>query len=199
MPAFLIFFFLVGIPALEIALFIQIGGEIGVWGTLGAIVLTALIGTALVRAQGLRVVSELQEETQAGRTPVAALAKGACLLVAGLLLVTPGFFTDAIGFALLLPPVQELLFKSLIAKILNGSAQRGFGRGFTHRNPRPGAGSGHHAGPHNSPHNRPGAGPIVDGDYEVVSPDGGKNRGDTDNPQQQIEEIPEERSRKEGT
>lgn len=147
MHALLIFGLFIGIPALEIALFIQIGGEIGVWATLGAIILTAIIGTALVRAQGLRVIAELQEETQAGRTPVAALAKGACLLVAGLLLLTPGFFTDAIGFALLAPPVQAALFQSLISKLVTRGT-------FYTKNP-----------------SKAEAGPIVDGDYEVVSPD----------------------------
>ena len=103
MSALILFLLFVGIPVAEIALFIQIGDVIGLWPTLGTIVLTALVGTALVRAQGIAVLGRIQAETQQGHLPVGELISGACLVVAGLLLVTPGFLTDFLGFCLLIP------------------------------------------------------------------------------------------------
>ena len=89
MIGLIIFLLLFGVPIAEIALFIQVGDLIGLWPTLGTIVLTALAGTALVRAQGIGILTRIQAETQAGRLPVGELISGACLVVAGLLLLTP--------------------------------------------------------------------------------------------------------------
>ena len=105
----LIFIILVITPIIEIAVFIQVGGLIGLWPTLAAIVLTALIGTALLRQQGLATLARAQQEMAAQRVPVRELFHGICLLLAGALLLTPGFVTDAAGFALLIPPVREAI------------------------------------------------------------------------------------------
>ena len=99
----LIFLILIITPIVEIAVFIQVGGLIGLWPTLAAIVLTALIGTALLRQQGLATLARAQREMAAQRLPVRELFDGICLLLAGALLLTPGFVTDAIGGALLMP------------------------------------------------------------------------------------------------
>jgi len=97
------------IPALELWLLITVGGEIGTWEVLGLILLTGVVGWSLVKQQGLATVRRIREETEKGRIPAAEMVAGLCLVAAGLLLVTPGFLTDAVGFALLAPPVRRLL------------------------------------------------------------------------------------------
>lgn len=99
----------IGIPIIEIALFIQVGSLIGLLPTLGVVVLTAVIGTALLRRQGLAVLSQARSDMDSGRIPVDSVVDGAFLLIAGAFLLTPGFFTDAVGFALLVPMVRSAL------------------------------------------------------------------------------------------
>jgi UPF0716 protein FxsA len=104
MPLFLIF---VLVPIVEIALFIQVGGWIGLWPTLGIVVATAFAGTILVRTQGVGTLRRLRANLEAGRDPMGPIAHGALILVAGVLLLTPGFFTDAVALALMVPAVRR--------------------------------------------------------------------------------------------
>lgn len=106
-----LFLILVGVPIIEIGLFIQLGGFLGLWPTLGTVVLTALIGSLLLRTQGLSTLEELKRTAETGQSPAGPMANGALILVAGLLLLTPGFFTDSIGFLLMVPPIRTLLIK----------------------------------------------------------------------------------------
>ncbi len=106
-----LFLILVGVPIIEIGLFIQLGGFLGLWPTLAIVVATALLGSALLRTQGLSTLEELKRTTETGQSPAGPLANGALILVAGLLLLTPGFFTDSIGFLLMVPPFRMLLIK----------------------------------------------------------------------------------------
>jgi len=99
------------VPLIEIALFIQVGGLIGLWATLAIVVLTAVVGTLLVRSQGARALNDLRRSFSELRDPGEALAHGAMILFSGALLLTPGFFTDAVGFALLAPPVRMAVFQ----------------------------------------------------------------------------------------
>lgn len=108
MPLFLLF---VAVPIIEIALFIEVGGLIGLWPTLAIIILTAFVGTVLVRTQGIQTLRQLQRNLSEGRDPVSPIAHGALILVAGVLLLTPGFFTDAAGLLLLVPPVRLALIR----------------------------------------------------------------------------------------
>ncbi|WP_424930318.1 FxsA family protein [Amaricoccus tamworthensis] len=96
----------IGVPILEIALFIQVGGAIGLWPTLLIVILTAIIGTTLMRIQGMQALTKLQRSLESGQDPVGPIAHGALILVSGILLLTPGFFTDATGFLLLIPAVR---------------------------------------------------------------------------------------------
>lgn len=105
-----LFLLFVTIPIVEIALFIQVGGAIGLWPTLLIVVLTAILGTILVRAQGLAALSNIRSNLNELQDPTESLAHGAMILASGLLLLTPGFFTDGVGFALLVPPVRLALF-----------------------------------------------------------------------------------------
>lgn len=105
------------VPLVEIALFIQVGGWIGLWPTLGIVVVTAMIGTMLVRQQGVRAIAELRGSINALRDPTEPLAHGAMILFAGALLLTPGFFTDACGLALLVPPVRAAVYRWVRARV----------------------------------------------------------------------------------
>jgi UPF0716 protein FxsA len=97
------------VPAIELALLIEIGSRIGTLATLGLIVVTGIAGAALARSQGLRALRQLQRELQAGHLPANPLVDGAIILVAGALLLTPGFLTDVVGFLLLIPGSRRLL------------------------------------------------------------------------------------------
>lgn len=140
-----LFIAFVMVPIIEIALFIQVGDAIGMWPTLGIVILTAFLGTWLVRTQGRMALQQLQASFSTMKDPTEPLVHGAMILVAGVLLLTPGFFTDAVGFALLLPPVRMAVFRFLRGRINI--------QGFQSR-PRPGF---------------PG-GDIIDGDFEEVQP-----------------------------
>ncbi|WP_341367756.1 FxsA family protein [Yoonia sp. BS5-3] len=98
------------IPMIEVALFIQVGGFIGVWWTLLIILATAIVGSYLVRSQGLRELGKLQQSLSNLKDPSEPLANGAMILFAGALLLTPGFFTDAVGLSLLVPGVRRTAY-----------------------------------------------------------------------------------------
>lgn len=100
----------IAIPMIEIALFIQVGGYIGLGWTLLIVLMTAVAGSYLVRHQGLREISNLQSSFSELRDPTEPLANGAMILVAGALLLTPGFFTDVVGMSLLIPGVRRAAY-----------------------------------------------------------------------------------------
>ncbi|MEM7057386.1 MAG: FxsA family protein [Pseudomonadota bacterium] len=105
-----LFLILLAVPVIEIGLFIEIGGWLGTWPTIGLVVLTALIGSILLRQQGVAALRDFQGRLAAGENPGRLLADGAMILVAGALLLTPGFFTDAVGFLLLIPGIRRALW-----------------------------------------------------------------------------------------
>ncbi len=113
-PIFLLF---VGVPILEIWLFLLVGGRIGTINTILVIILTAAAGTQLVRQQGLAVLRRAQEATNQGRLPANELLDGVLILVAGVLLLTPGFFTDAVGFMLLIPPTRAVVRRMIMERL----------------------------------------------------------------------------------
>ena len=107
----------VAVPLIEIGLFIQIGGSIGIWPTLLIVLITAFTGTWLVRSQGTQTLVSIQDSFQNMSNPTEPLAHGAMILFAGALLLTPGFFTDAIGFLLLFRPVRKSLMNAVWARL----------------------------------------------------------------------------------
>jgi UPF0716 protein FxsA len=113
----ILFFAFLVVPLIEIGLFIAVGSRIGIFPTLALCVLTALIGSVLVRHQGLRTMARLQDELNAGRMPTMELAEGAAILAGGLLLITPGFFTDTLGFILLVPGSRRWVIRKLAAHL----------------------------------------------------------------------------------
>ena len=107
----------VGFPVLEVSVFISVGSLIGLWLTLATIIATAIVGTFLLRKQGLAAFYNAQENINNGRLPVEELFDGLFLIVSGLLLITPGFVTDGVGFLLFLPQFRVLL-KRFISNVL---------------------------------------------------------------------------------
>lgn len=94
---------------MEIVVLIQVGSAIGALPTIGLVLLTAFLGLALLRQQGLSTLFRAQEKVRAGGIPVTELVEGVFLAVGGALLLTPGFVTDAIGLACLLPGSRQLV------------------------------------------------------------------------------------------
>lgn len=123
MPLLLILIF-IGVPILEIAVFIQAGNLIGLWPTLAAVVLTAVAGAALLRAQGLAALRRARRQLDRGEMPIAEVVTGVCLLIGGALLLTPGFVTDTVGFLLLIPPVRNVVGRWAIAALMRGRNTR---------------------------------------------------------------------------
>jgi len=101
------------VPVVEIWLLVQIGHQIGVWPTLGMLVVTAILGFQLARAEGLRVLREVQTALAVGKPPERELIGTFLVFVGGMLLVFPGVLTDAAGVLLLLPPTRALVVRLL--------------------------------------------------------------------------------------
>ncbi|MEM0948407.1 MAG: FxsA family protein [Pseudomonadota bacterium] len=122
MPLFLLF---LAVPLIEIGLFIQIGGWIGLWPTLAIVVATAVAGTYLVRSQGGAALRQLQGSMNELRDPTEPLAHGAMILFSGALLLTPGFFTDLIGFLLLIPGVRLWVMRYIRSRMVTAEFRYG--------------------------------------------------------------------------
>jgi len=124
------------VPVVEISIFVMIGQHIGVLGTIAGVVLTALIGSLLLRFQGFRVFGEINKQMQAGDLPARAMGDAALIVVAALLLLTPGFLTDTIWFSLFIPQVRSAIW-SFVAKRITvvGPGGMQFGEnGFDNKN-----------------------------------------------------------------
>lgn len=183
-PSLLLLLIFIVVPIVEIGLFISVGGWIGIAPTLLCILLTAIAGAALVRRQGLQVLTRIQAETQAGRVPVVELFDGLCLLIAGLLLLTPGFFTDTVGFTLLIPPLRAVIGLAIAQRVRTAGAM-GAGRaggpfraGLSQGSPFPGGpfdGGPFQTG--SAPRGPaatgggPGGGRVIDAEFEEVDPE----------------------------
>lgn len=116
---------LIAIPAIEVTIFIWTGDAIGIWSVLIIIILTGMIGVIVVRTEGMKTWQRLVMSIQQGIHPSEEILNGICIIVAGIFLVTPGFFTDLIGFLLVIPftrkPFKWLLLKMLMRKMKNGT------------------------------------------------------------------------------
>lgn len=117
---FLIFFIL---PLTEVMVFVAVGGEIGLLSTLMLCVLTALIGSFLVHKQGIEVLFRGRAALMEGVFPAQELFDGFCIVVAGAMLITPGFVTDTIGFSLLIPAVRRFAQERVTAYVEKRTAQ----------------------------------------------------------------------------
>lgn len=145
-----LFVLFIAIPLIEIGLFIQVGGLIGLWPTLALVLLSAVVGTALMRSQGSRAWIEVQRSVSELRDPTQPIAHGAMILFAGALLLTPGFFTDAMGLLLLIPGFRNWALRQLGKRVQVTHVGMG---------PRP-----------REPHRPPYDDGVIDADY-VVEPE----------------------------
>jgi len=109
----ILFVFFIVIPIIEIAVIMQVGALIGAWPTVAIVILTAWFGAKKVREQGLATLTSVQTKMAQGQMPSDEIIAGVMLLISGVLLVTPGFVTDAFGLALLFPYVRSVIAKSL--------------------------------------------------------------------------------------
>ncbi len=103
-------------PILEMWLLIEVGGWIGALPTIGCVLLTAMIGAALLRQQGLSTLLSARQRMEQGQVPARELIAGLLLAVGGALLLTPGFITDAVGFVCLIRPLREALIDELLRR-----------------------------------------------------------------------------------
>lgn len=105
------------IAVAEMATFFWVESRIGLGWALGLAVLTALVGSFLVRRAGLSVLGRIQRKLGQGRLPGRELSDGAAILVSGAFLISPGFITDMMGFLLLIPPVRGLVYRMLSKRL----------------------------------------------------------------------------------
>jgi UPF0716 protein FxsA len=115
-PLLLLLLF-VGVPLLELYLLIQVGSKIGALATIGLSILTGVLGTLLVRVQGFSVLLRVRGMLDRGEVPALEVLDGAVLLIAGIMLLLPGFITDALGFLLLIPPLRRWLILRFVRVI----------------------------------------------------------------------------------
>lgn len=145
------------LPIVEIALFIQIGGVIGVLPTIALVILSAVAGAAVMRRQGRVAATDIQSAMQEFRDPAKPMAHGALVMIAGLLMIVPGFFTSAVGLLLLIPFVRD--------QVLRWMGKRARMAGVKYRNVHAevdfgevGPGYGRRTGPQSG---------VIDGEYSV--------------------------------
>ncbi|APC13513.1 FxsA family protein [Providencia rettgeri] len=113
---------------IESVIFVRVASEVGVLMTLILVVLTSCLGVSLVKNQGMKNVLQIQQKLVSGESPAAEMIKSVALVLAGFLLIVPGFFTDFIGLLLLLPPIQKLIVMRLIPHIRFYQPGNGFGQ-----------------------------------------------------------------------
>jgi UPF0716 protein FxsA len=117
-PFQLVFLCFLIVPFIEIYLLLQIGGIVGVMPTVFLVVFTAVLGGWLLRQQGLATIKRFQDNLAQGAMPAFEMIEGPILLVGGALLLTPGFFTDVVGFACLIPQARQVIARYIIEKHL---------------------------------------------------------------------------------
>jgi UPF0716 protein FxsA len=116
MPLLLLF---IVTPIFEMLLLIEVGSKIGALNTVAVVLLTAMIGLALLRKQGLDTLLRANQKINSGEVPAQEMAEGLALAAGGALLLTPGFITDGIGFCLLMPVTRQLLVKTIFTRLVS--------------------------------------------------------------------------------
>lgn len=112
-----LFFIFTAVSLLEIFVLVKVGGFLGAWPTVLLVIVTALVGSALVRSQGIQLVQDLQQRVAKGEMPGQQMIEGVMLIVTGVLLVTPGFVTDACGLLLLQPSIRQKIAQMLLNNV----------------------------------------------------------------------------------
>ncbi|WP_026690643.1 FxsA family protein [Alteribacter aurantiacus] len=115
---------LIVVPALEIGVLVLSGNTIGIIPTILLIIATGILGAALAKKEGLNAIRTAQMQTTQGQVPSGVLLDGICILVGGVVLLTPGFITDALGFFLLIPQTRAI-FKGFLQRMFERSIRSG--------------------------------------------------------------------------
>lgn len=179
MPLFLFIFFVV-IPIAEIAVFIEAAHMIGIWSTILITLGTAFLGSFLVRKQGLATLNHFVQNAERGELPLEPVIDGMGILVAGVLLATPGFVTDTMGLLLFIPPLRRTFIKALFVRFLRGAhvhfrvygSERGPDSG-----PRPGPSRPNPSRPNPRGGRLHKTDNVVDADFETIDPPRGDGSG----------------------
>ncbi len=145
---------LLGWPLAEIAGFVIVGKAVGLWITLALVVGTAVLGLSLIRSQGMQMLRQMSAEGRQGRMPASSMVDGAMIVIAGILLMLPGFLSDIVGIALIIPPVRKLLWTLIGRRVV--VVQSGRGASYTYRSGEQGPNQGSNqrpgqSGPSGSP------------------------------------------------
>lgn len=164
------FAIMIVVPILEIAVFILVGRTIGLWPTLVGILSTTLIGTMIIRHQGIGLIAEARKSIAAGEPPMGEVLEGLALLAAGVLLITPGFITDVLGFLVLVPSIR----RRLAGMILTQATRRAEMQARAARAAAESGGGGARPG------GRSGAPMTIEGEWREVEPG---QHDDVDQPQ----------------
>jgi UPF0716 protein FxsA len=114
MKGFLVLVLLLGLPLLELYVLIKVGGEVGALSTVLLVIFTAVVGIALVRLQGFSTLMRVRSAMDRGEVPAVEMLEGAALLIAGFLLLFPGFISDTLGFVILIPPLRRWLLLRML-------------------------------------------------------------------------------------
>ncbi|WP_133468173.1 FxsA family protein [Paraglaciecola marina] len=147
------------LPIAEIAILINVGELIGGWYTIAIVIFTAFVGARLVRQQGLTTLTQAQQKMQTGVMPGQEMAEGILLAIAGVLLVTPGFITDIVGFLLTLPMTRPIIASNLLKRLIIKTAEPSFHNGFQ-----------------SPPHSKQNSEDIIEGEFERKESPSGKPR-----------------------
>jgi len=122
---FLLLLLFFTVPLVEIYVLLEVGGIIGVLPTIVLVVLTAVMGAGLIRAQGIATLGRVQQQLERGELPAVGIIEAALLLVAGALMLTPGFVTDTVGFLILVPPLRRWAIQSFLARRMSAAGVAG--------------------------------------------------------------------------
>lgn len=160
-----LFLLFVIIPIIEIAVLMQVGAVLGVWTTLAIVIITAWLGAKNVRQQGITTLQSVQTKMAQGEMPSDEIMAGVLLLVSGVLLVTPGFVTDAFGLALLVPAVRAVLIRNLQHQLITKQTSSA---SFHHQSFSFNQENNGQNNPQNIHENTPNSrqGNVIDGEYE---------------------------------
>lgn len=162
MPVFLFLFIVM--PILELVVLIQVGTVIGALNTIGLVLLTAIIGAALLKKQGLATLTRANQRMNSGEIPAREMAEGLILAFGGAMLLAPGFITDAFGFLCLLPGTRHWLVSQAMKRMVVRGQSSGFFFTSGQGGPFGGGTGGGHGGDPFSPRRGP-DGDIIEGDY----------------------------------
>lgn len=119
------------IPAIELYLFILIGGEIGALNTVGVIIISGIVGAWLAKIQGLHVIWSIQRQLQRGKAPAKEMVDGLIVIIGAVFLITPGFLTDVLGLAMIMPGSRRL-FGNIVKFMIFRALSKGSFKGSFH-------------------------------------------------------------------